>query len=244
MKPRVAVFAFTSCEGCSLIILNLEEKILDLLGAVDVVNWREAIDEKSDEFDVAIIDGTVTRAHEVEELKHIRERAKVLIAIGACAVQGGVYALKNYHDLGVAVETVYGKGADVETLPVKPLSEYVKVDYNVYGCPINKPELVEVVTSALLGRKANIPDYPMCNECRTKGNVCVFEKGLTCMGPVTRAGCGALCPTFGSGCDACRGLVTDPPLDQYRAIMLEHGVPSDEAINRLRIFNGYWAEKK
>ncbi|MGA2193371.1 MAG: NADH:ubiquinone oxidoreductase, partial [Nitrospirota bacterium] len=150
MKPKAAVFAFTSCEGCSLMILNLEDELLGLLDKIELVNFREAMDVKRDDYDIAIIDGTVTTEHEVEELKAIRDKAKVLIAMGACAVQGGLYYLKNYHDPEETARYVYGDMAGhFKTLPVRPLSHYVKVDYNLYGCPMDKKEFLEVIRSLL-----------------------------------------------------------------------------------------------
>ena len=243
MKPKVAVFAFTSCEGCSLVILNLEDELPDLLGQVELVNFREAIDERRDDYDIAIIDGAITRQHEVDELKEIRSRAKVLVAMGACAVQGGLYYLKNYHDPKFSLEYVYGdKASSFDTLPVRPLSHYVSVDYNLYGCPMDKREFVEVVRSMLIGKKPNIPNYPICNECRMAENVCVFEKGLACFGPISRAGCGAICPAHGRGCCGCRGLVDKPFIESHRNILREHGMDIDEMLERFREFNGYWED--
>ena len=242
-RPKVGVFAFTSCEGCSLQILNLEEQILDLVGRVEFVNFREAIDARREDYDIAIIDGAITREHEIAEIKEIRRKAAVLVSMGSCAVQGGLYFLKNYHDPNETVKYVYGNMAGhFDTLPVRPVAQYVPVDYNIYGCPINKKEFVEVITSIILGRKPNIPDYPICNECRMAENVCVFEKGLTCMGPATRAGCGAICPAHGTGCCGCRGPMEDPPFDQHRAIMLEHGVDKEGWFEWFKEFNGWYAE--
>lgn len=238
MKPKVAVFAFTSCEGCSLVILSLEEIMLDLLGAVEFVNFREAIDERRDDYDIAIIDGAISQKHEIAELKELRERAKVVVAMGACAVQGGLYALRNSFATGYPAKYVYGSHAgEYGVLPVTPLSAHVKVDHNLYGCPIDKGEFVELVRSLLAGRRPFVPDYPVCNECRTGENICVFELGKTCMGPVTRAGCGAICPAHGSGCCACRGTVGEPCLESHRHIMESHGVSPEETLERLRLFN-------
>jgi len=243
MKPKVAVFAFTSCEGCSLMILSMEDEILGLLDKIELVNFREAIDDKRDDYDIAIIDGAITREHEIEELKKIRENAKVLIAMGACAVQGGLYALKNFHDPVKTMEYVYGDMAGhFDSLPVKPLSAYVKVDYNLYGCPMDKREFLEVIKSLLVGKTPNIPNYPICNECRMSENICVFERGKTCLGPITRAGCGAICPAHASGCCGCRGPLDNPTFEQHRAIMLEHGVSAEEVAAQFREFNGYWEE--
>ncbi|HEY3347174.1 MAG TPA: NADH:ubiquinone oxidoreductase [Nitrospirota bacterium] len=245
MKPKVAVFALTSCEGCSLQILNLEDHLLDLLGQVELVNFREAMDEKREDYDIAFIDGCATTPHDVEELKKIRAQAKVLIAMGACAVQGGLYAMRNFHDHAKTVETVYGKDMAAHfshSLPVRPLSHYVKVDHNLYGCPMDKFEFVEVVRSLLLGKAPNIPDYPLCNECRAAENICVFDRGMTCFGPITRAGCGAICPANGKGCEACRGLVSKPFIDSHKKIMKQHGLSVEDLLAQFREYNGYWEE--
>ncbi len=245
MKPRVAVFAFTSCEGCSLMMLSLEDELPEIFDAVEFVNFREAIDEKSDEYDVAIIDGAVTRQHEVDALKEIRARAKVLVAMGACAVQGGLYFLRNYQDTQFALGYVYGNKAQTvgEVLPVMPVSHYVEVDHNLYGCPIDRREFMELLRSLLVGKRPDIPDFPICNECRTAGNICVFERGMSCFGPVSRAGCGAICPAHGIGCCGCRGLVSEPMLSSHRWMLSRQGVNDDEITARFRQFNGYWERK-
>jgi len=243
MKPRAAVFSFTSCEGCSLIILEVEDMLIDILGQVEFVNFREAIDEKRDDYDIAIIDGAITREHEIEELKDIRGRAKVLVAMGACAVQGGLYYLKSYHDPAETARYVYGdKAACFESLPVRPVSAYVKVDHNLYGCPIDKGEFVEVLRSIIVGKRPNIPDYPLCNECRMAENICVFERGLTCFGPITRAGCGAICPAHARGCCGCRGLVDKPSIESHKNIMIEHGLTLEQIAAGFREFNGYYED--
>jgi coenzyme F420-reducing hydrogenase gamma subunit len=240
MKTRVAVFAFTSCEGCSLVLLSMEDELPGILDAVEFVNFREAIDDRRDDYDIAIIDGAITRQHEVEELKRIRERTKTLIAMGACAVQGGLYYLREYHDPDYAKGYVYGEAAaGIEILPVRPLSSYVEVDHNLYGCPIDKREFMETLRSLIAGKRPYIPDYPVCNECRSTPNICVFERGMTCLGPVTRAGCGAICPAHGSGCCGCRGLVDEPMLSSLDGILKRHGMDDEEITARLRLFNGY-----
>ena len=241
--PKAAVFSFTSCEGCSLIMLEVEDKLLDILGQVEFVNFREAIDERRDDYDVAFIDGAITREHEIEELKAIRARAKVLVAMGACAVQGGLYYLKSYYDPKTTGEYVYGdKAGHFDTMPVRPLSHYVKVDHNLYGCPMDKSEFVEVLRSILIGKRPNIPDYPLCNECRMAENICVFDRGITCLGPVTRAGCGAICPAHSTGCCGCRGLVDKPFIESHRNILRERGMSMDDITARFREYNGYWED--
>lgn len=238
-KPRVAVFDFAGCEGCQLQIVNMETEILDLLGAVDVVEWREGITDHSDEYDIAIVEGSVTRPQDEERLRGIRERAKILIALGACAVGGGVNKLKNRMDPMVAATIVYGDSANAAHLQggkVKSLAEVVQVDYNVYGCPIDKREFATVIRSLLLGREPVIPSYPVCVECKRKGNVCRYEYGEICLGPLTRAGCDARCPSFGMWCYGCRGLVDDPNTEAAKAIMEQYGKTIEDLEERISLF--------
>ncbi|MCK5000524.1 MAG: hypothetical protein KAS23_13360, partial [Anaerohalosphaera sp.] len=197
-KARVAIFDFACCEGCQLQIVNLEEEILDLVGAVDVVEWREAMSEQSEEYDIAIIEGSITRPQDAEKLKEIRSRAKILVALGACATTGGLNKLKNNFDLDEVRQCVYGDdGAmpHLNTEMTKACDEVVKVDYKIHGCPIDKAEFAYVVRCLLMGKVPVIPDYPVCVECKAKENVCRWEYGEVCLGPIIRAGCGAKCPT-------------------------------------------------
>ncbi len=238
MKPRVAVFDFGCCEGCQLQIVNLEERILDLLGVVDVVTWREAMSEQSDEFDIAMIEGSITREEEIARLQWIRDRAKILVALGACAHIGGVNCLKNRFDLGEVRQYVYGEDAKYfDTMATRAVGDVVKVDAVVPGCPINGEEFVEVVKALLLGKKLPLPTYAVCVQCKQKDNVCVFDKGLFCLGPVTRAGCGAICPSNGNSCEGCRGPVPDLNLNSHREVLAQYGLEVDEV---LRFVNLYW----
>jgi len=239
-RLKAAVFAFTSCEGCSLIILSLEDIMLDVLGAVEFVNFREAIDEKRDDYDIAFIDGAITRQAEIDELTNIRERARLVVPIGACAVQGGLYALRGGFEPGYPPKYVYGdKADDYQSLDVRPVEHYIDVDGRVYGCPIDRREFVEVLRSAIAGKRPYIPDFPVCNECRTNENQCVFDTGHTCMGPVTRAGCGAICPEHATGCSGCRGFVSEPNTAFHRDLLSRHGMSEDEIETYYELFNRY-----
>jgi coenzyme F420-reducing hydrogenase gamma subunit len=170
-KLKVAFFDFACCEGCQLQVYNLEEEILDLLGLVEPVEWREAMTDKSDDYDVAIIEGSITRSEDEERVKAIRERAKILIALGACATIGGINKIKNNFEMQDVRECVYGKDADMphlDTYPTKAVNEVVKVDYMVHGCPINIKEFSEIVRSLAIGKEPKIPNYPVCVECRRR----------------------------------------------------------------------------
>ncbi|MBP8303360.1 MAG: hypothetical protein KBE04_04450 [Phycisphaerae bacterium] len=225
-KPRVAIFDFACCEGCQLQIVNLEEEILDLVGAVDVVEWREAMSEQSDTYDIALIEGSITRPEDEERLQTIRARAKVLIALGACATMGGVNKLKNRFDLDEVKACVYGKDGQkphLHTAPTKAVDEVVKVDFKVHGCPIDRQEFTAIVRCLLLGKTPDIPVYPVCVECKAKGNPCLWEYGQICLGPVIRAGCGARCPSNGFRCFGCRGYADNPNVEAAQDVIIRYG---------------------
>ncbi|AQT68295.1 NAD-reducing hydrogenase HoxS subunit delta [Anaerohalosphaera lusitana] len=238
-KPKVAIFDFACCEGCQLQIVNLEETILDLIGAVDVVEWREAMSEKSHEYDIAIIEGSITRPEDEKRLEIIRSRAKVLIAIGACATIGGINKLKNNFDLKDVKKCVYADSADkphVDTEMTKALDEVVEVDYKIHGCPMNNEEFAYVVRCLLMGKKPVIPDYPVCVECKAKENVCRYEYGELCLGPIIRAGCGAKCPSAGYRCFGCRGYVDNPNVDAAKEIMDKYDLTVEDLKSRMVLF--------
>jgi coenzyme F420-reducing hydrogenase gamma subunit len=240
MKPKVAFFDFAGCEGCQLQIINLEEEIIELASKVEIVNFREAISEKGEDFEIAFVEGSITRKSDEGRLKRIREQASILVALGACACIGGVNALKNFQNLQDVKRIVYGDKAHYfDTYPTRPIDAVVPVDYYVRGCPINKNEFLKVVKALLLGKEPEIPNYPVCVECKIKENVCVFEKGMICLGPVTRAGCEAICPSCGNGCEGCRGLVDDPNTNAQKDILKKYGLTVEEAIGKFRIFDGY-----
>jgi len=241
MKPKVAIFEFGCCEGCQLQIVNLEEQLLDLLGLVDVVTWREARSEHSDgPYDISFVEGSITREEEMDRLRWIRNNSKILVALGACAHIGGVNTIKNFMDQDEVRRYVYGDKAEwFPSIPARPLSAVVPVDYAVPGCPIDKAEFLEVVKALALGKTPPIPDYPVCVECKRAGNICVYEKGLICLGPITRAGCDARCPAFGNRCIGCRGLVDDPNVDAHKEVMAEHGLTVDQMLEQYRLFWSY-----
>jgi len=245
-KPRVAVFSFACCEGCGLQILNCEDELLELVGAVELVRWREAMSETTDEFDIAFCEGSVVQETEKDRLQWIRDQAKVLVALGACAATGGLNMIRNFHPLADVRQYVYGEKAkeltgfpwDV-TEKVLPLDQVVKVDYYIRGCPIRREEFLSVTTALLQGREPDIPDYPVCVECKLAENVCVFDKGMTCLGPVTRAGCQAWCPSYGSPCEGCRGLVPNPNVNAEKDLLAERGLTVDDILRQFRLYCGY-----
>ncbi len=241
MKPRVAFFDFTSCEGCQLDVLNLDAgPLLDLLAGVDIVNFREAMTERDENYDIAFIEGSISREREIPRLEKIRQQAKVLVAHGACACIGGVNCLKNHLPMDEALRIVYGEAAkNYDTMPARPISAVVKVDAYVRGCPPVNAELMRVVKALLLGKKPDVMNYPVCVECKMAGNICTFERGKTCLGPVTRAGCSALCVTAGRHCWGCRGLVDDPNITSEKEVLQKYGLSLDQALEKFKIYNTY-----
>lgn len=238
-KPRVAIFDFASCEGCQLQIVNMEEELLDLISVIEPVEWREAISDHSDEYSIAIVEGSITRPEDEQRLKEIRERADILIALGACATMGGVNKLKNRFDMDDVKNCVYGDSADMshlETAPTMALDEVVKVDYRVHGCPINNKEFAYIIRSLLMGKQPLIPTYPVCVECKKKGNICRYEYNEICLGPIVRAGCGATCPSSGFWCFGCRGYVDNPNINAARDILKYYGKTIADLRDRMLLF--------
>jgi len=237
-KPKVGIFGFTGCGGCQLEILNLEEYLLDLFGAVEIVNFTEAITEYSDDYDIVLVEGSITTKHGVEKIKKIGDIAKIVIAMGSCAVNGGLNCMKNLYGLEKAKDLVYGDKKDwVDSIEVKPVDAYINVDYHIRGCPPNRFEIVDVIRSLIVGRKPEIPNYPVCIECKRNGNTCVYELGKTCLGPVTRAGCDSRCPNSADGCEGCRGPVDDPNMNAQKDLLAEHGLTVDDMMAEFNLYN-------
>ena len=239
IKPRLAIFDFACCEGCQLQIVNMEEDLLALLEYVEPVEWREAMSDQSDDYDIAIVEGSITREEDAERLREIRKHATTVIALGACATIGGVNKLKNLFDLGEVKREVYAEMADLphlETAPVQAIDEVVDVDYKIEGCPIDARELATVVKSLLVGRKPFVPNYPVCVECKLRENPCRYEYDEICLGPLTRAGCGARCPSNGFWCFGCRGPVDDPNAHAATQVMKHYGKTVDDLKRKLELF--------
>lgn len=240
MKPKLAFFDFTGCEGCQLEVINFETELVELLELVDIVNFREAMTEKGEDYEIAFIDGAITTESDISRIKEIREQAKIVVAMGACASLGGVNCLKNFRPMEENLKIVYGDCAGYyNTIPARPVSAVVPVEYELPGCPMNRYEFLKLAKALLLGKKFELPNYPVCVECKMVGNVCVFDKGGFCLGPVTRAGCSAICVTTGRHCWGCRGLVDDPNVNSEKEILQKHGLTVDDILNQFRIFNGY-----
>jgi len=237
-KPRVAFFELSSCEGCQLQIVNNEATLLDFLSLVQVVNFRGAMTEKSDDYDIAFVEGSVTRKDEIEKLLEIRETAKILVALGSCACFGGVNQLKNRFELDWVKKEVYGN-SPVDTEKARPLEDFVKVDLNIYGCPIKKEEVEKIVTNLVIGKEVHHPRYPVCMECKANENICLFDLGEPCLGPITRAGCDSWCPNSRAGCWGCRGPADVANMSEMKKIMTEKGFTEETFVDRLECFGGF-----
>lgn len=237
-KPTVGIFDFTGCEGCELNQLNFEDQLLDILAHVDIVEWREAMDARPGEYDIAFVEGSLSTPDCIKRIHDVRRRAKVLVALGTCAVTGGINAVKNTRPIEDVREEVYGEDKYLfPTLPALPLSAVVKVDHNVRGCPMTQIEFLKVFTALVMGKRPIEPDEAVCVECKLKENECVLERGMICLGPVTRAGCDAQCPSVGQYCIGCRGLVSEPNVAGMEEILVAHGLSLDDARRRLQLYN-------
>lgn len=239
VRPKVGFFELSSCEGCQLQLLNNEATLLDFLNLVEIVNFREGMSERADTYDIAFVEGSVTRQDEIARLTEIRKNAKILVALGSCACFGGVNQLKNrFRDLDWVKKEVYGD-FPIETMEVHPLADFVQVDLSIFGCPIKKEEVERIVTDLVLGKTVRHPEYPVCMECKANENICLFELGEPCLGPVTRAGCDAWCPSNRRGCWGCRGPAEEANLKQLEEIMHTYGFDSETILDRLECFGGF-----
>lgn len=237
-RPRIAVFDFTGCEGCELQLANKEETLAAFLNAVEIVEFREVSSAVGGAYEVALIEGAISRQDEVERLQKIREQAAVLVAMGSCACFGGVNKMKNAHNLDAANREVYG-GFVKETLPVRPVRDIVPVDLEIPGCPVSKAEIERIVQHVIWDVPFQFPAYPVCLECKQRYTVCVFEQGQLCLGPITRGGCNAPCPSGGLGCWGCRGPSVDPNMDEFLQIAKTRGFVTAEIDERLGFFGGF-----
>jgi sulfhydrogenase subunit delta len=212
-RPRLAVFKFASCDGCQLQLLNLDEVFLELTERFHVAHFLEASSRvEQGPYDVGLVEGSVTTAADVERVHRIRDQVRSLVTIGACATGGGIQALRNVADVEAWKARVYPHPEWIDARATStPISAHVRVDHEIHGCPVNPQQVLRVLTRALLGATPDLPGGSVCMECKRRGNVCVVvARGLPCMGPVTRAGCGALCPSLGRDCYACFGPSDDP----------------------------------
>ncbi len=241
-KPRVAVWKFASCDGCQLSLLDCEDELLAVAGAVEIANFVEAsrVVVKGP-YDVSFVEGSITTPHDEERIHQVRRTSKVHITLGACATAGGIQALRNFADVSKYIPMVYASPQYIETLNKStPVNDHVFVDYELRGCPINKGQLLEVLSAYLFGRKPNLPRYSVCTECKRRGTTCVMvSQGTPCLGPVTQAGCGALCPSYQRGCFGCFGPKESPNTASLSSIWGKLGVKDEDIVRAYRSFNAY-----
>jgi len=241
-EPRIGVFDFTCCEGCELQLANKEDTLVPFLRAIEVVNFREISSVRSDDYEIALIEGSITRSDEVQRLEDIRKRAGVLVALGSCACFGGVNRLKNSFDLNASNRKVYGDKPK-ETLPTRAVGEVVPVDLEIPGCPVSKDEVERIVQHLVWDVPFKYPAYPVCVECKQRYTVCAFDRGMLCLGPITRGGCDAPCPAGGLSCWGCRGPARDANLDELLVVARERGFDQELVDERLSFF-GAFEEKR
>ena len=239
--PTLAVWKFASCDGCQLSLLDCEDELLALAGAVRIAHFTEMSRAHVDgPYDVSLVEGSVTTAEDAARILAIRAASRRLVTIGACATAGGVQALRNFAREGEFADVVYAHPEYVESLATStPISAHVPVDYELNGCPIDRRQLLEVITAGLVGRRPVIPDHSVCQQCKGRGTVCVLvAHGTACLGPVTRAGCGALCPAVGRGCYGCFGPVADANTESLAGHVVDQGT---SVLDASRLFSTFYA---
>lgn len=239
-KPKLAVWKFASCDGCQLSILDCEDELLSIASAVDIAYFPEASRVMAKgPYDISLVEGSVTTPHDDARIQQIRNASKLLVTIGACATAGGIQALRNFKDVKEYASIVYASPQYIDSLGKStPISDHVQVDYQLWGCPINKHQLVEVLSAFLNGRKPNIPAHSVCMTCKMHGTVCVMvAHGTPCLGPVTHDGCGALCPSYNRGCYGCFGPKETPNTHSLSEWWTRLGVKDRDIMRAFRTFN-------
>ncbi len=237
-KLKIASFDFTCCEGCQLQLANRESTLIDFLELLDIRNFRELSSEQFDDYDIALIEGSISRQDEVARLQAIRRQAKTLIAFGTCACFGGVNSLKNKFPLNESVAEVY-PGMQVETMPVRKISDVVKVDFSIPGCPVNKEEVERIMVNLVTGSLVTLPKHPVCFECKAQLNTCLFELGEICLGPITRAGCNAVCTTGKTPCLGCRGPSEEINMPAFVELVKERKLSLDDLQEKIAFYNAF-----
>ncbi len=241
--PRLAVFKLASCDGCQLALLDCEDELLAIAARVEIAHFTEASSrvDDSEPFDLTLIEGSVSTPEQRAFVHRLRGRTRMLVTIGACATAGGIQALRNWRDSDEMLRVVYARPEYIDSLATStPVSEHVKVDFELRGCPIAKRDLVELLTAMLTGRKPAIRDESVCMQCKRDGNVCVMvARGEPCLGPVTHAGCGALCPGYDRGCYGCFGPREGANTASLGGWFRKEGVPAAEVSRKFRQFTGW-----
>lgn len=243
-KPRkkLAVWKFASCDGCQLSLLNCEDELLNVANRIQIAHFPEASRAiVKGPYDLSLVEGSITTPRDAERIRRVREVSRYLVTIGACATSGGIQALRNFGSVKEFAAVVYAKPEYIQTLEHSTaISEHVTVDFELRGCPINKLQLLEVILAFLHERNPNVPQESVCVECKARGNICItVARGIPCMGPITQAGCGALCPTYSRGCYGCYGPKENANVPSLRRDWTSHCVANEDARRMLSTFNAW-----
>ena len=239
-RPRLAVWKFASCDGCQLSLLDCEDELLTIAGAVEIAHFPEATTSTSPgPYDVSLVEGSITTPDDIDRILMIRDQSRFLVAIGACATSGGIQALRNLADVDEFIRVVYATPGYIDTLAAStPIADHVPVDAELRGCPISQAQLLELVGALLAGRKPDLPTHSVCLECKARGTPCVMvARGIPCMGPVTQAGCGAICPAYDRGCYGCFGPSETAAVGSLAAWWQHLGVSRPALVRALHTFN-------
>jgi len=240
-KPSLAVFKFASCDGCQLQLLDAQGKLLEIADRVRIDHFLEASSRVvPGPYDVGLVEGSISTAHDVERIREVRRQCRYLVTIGACATAGGIQALRNWGRVDDFLGAVYASPEYISTLETSTaIADHVPVDFELRGCPIDTGQLVELITALVVGRKPHVPGHSVCVECKARGTVCVaVAKGIPCLGPVTQAGCGAICPAHDRECFGCYGPAEAVNLVSLTGFYEARGTPRDELTRLVRSFNG------
>jgi len=239
-RAKLAVWKFASCDGCQLSLLNCEDELLALVGELEIAHFLEATSAvQPGPYDLSLVEGSITTAADEQRIREIRRVSKRLVTIGACATAGGIQALRNFHDVDDFIAAVYASPQYISTLATStPISAHVQVDFELHGCPIDRGQLLEVISALLRGRRPDVRPHSVCVECKRRGAVCVMvAHGTPCLGPVTHAGCGAICPAYHRGCYGCFGPKETPNAASLNARWRELGADDRDLLRVYRTFN-------
>jgi coenzyme F420-reducing hydrogenase gamma subunit len=240
VRPRVAVFKFASCDGCQLQLLSCEDELLTIADQIEIVHFLEASSHiESGPYDIALVEGSITTAIDRQRIQDVRAQSRYLVTLGACATAGGIQSLKNWGDRNDFLRAVYAEPDYIQTLSTSTaIADHVHVDFELRGCPISRHQLLEVLDALLHQRKPKTPSHSVCLDCKRGGNICIaVTRDVTCLGPVTQAGCGAICPSFGRGCYGCFGPAEQCNCEALSNHELNKGVAAETLVPLLRNFN-------
>ena len=240
VRPRLAVFKFASCDGCQLSLLSCEDELLAIAGKVDIVYFLEATSRiEPGPYDIALVEGSISTPHDAERIQNIRKNANIVVTIGACATAGGIQALKNWADHKEFLRCVYARPEFIQSLATSTaIADHIKVDFELRGCPINRHQLLDVLVSLINHRTPRTPRHSVCMDCKRRGVVCIeVAQGVPCMGPVTHAGCGALCPTYDRGCYGCFGPAAGCNCASLACTFVDNGSATETLLPLFRNFN-------